>query len=214
MPGSFGTVTPKTPEVFPPKGRHRRYDDSKLFFEMSSYSSATPGIPEAQSEDEEAPGMMKLSTECGEGTRRRHASYSLSGAVQKGRGVYTSWRIIHEGTHGARVNHEFPSRDISRDRRQMTLGGAVHLAGLRCSSMPRTRGGRQGGPSTASSTTRTTGVFLGCRSGSFDDEVWLNSVGTSEVSSAGYRWSGPASEIHRGSLKVVGTAWIWLTPPR
>lgn len=96
---------PRTPGVFPPKVRHRYYDDSKLFLERASYSSATLETLEAHFKDEEVLGMMVILplgvARAHDGNRLRTAA---QGATPKSQGVDASWRITHDGSHETRAN--------------------------------------------------------------------------------------------------------------
>ena len=103
---------PRTPTLFSRKVRWRSLDDSEFSAQVENYRS-TAGIEDvivAQFRTEESLGMMfefpeELSPELFPSGRYRVAA---QGALEKSDG---SWRVLHDGTHGVRINNGIRPRD-------------------------------------------------------------------------------------------------------
>ena len=105
---------PRTPAVFRRKRRWRKYEDSEFSSAVPNYRSAQNIVPiiTAQFELEVGMGMMEKTTiqdaqQRYPGDRLRLAA---QGALEKSD---SSWRIIHDWSHGVNVNCSLKPRDLT-----------------------------------------------------------------------------------------------------
>jgi hypothetical protein len=135
VPVGVGIAMPRTPEVFRRKERWRKYDDSDFVCEMDNYLSAKEagGALRKQFLEEADLGMMfeiPLSE-----ARERYPGDSLritaQGAIEKSDDTF---RILHDGTHGVRINNEIQVRD------QLDFSGPGDAAATMQSSLEEANG--------------------------------------------------------------------------
>lgn len=99
---------PNVPQVFEPKRKETKYDQSELRYEMSNYNSVAGdvrSILEEQFQEEEKAGrMFPLSLK---EARARYPGSALriaaQGVLEKPGGGY---RVIHDATHGVQLSNE------------------------------------------------------------------------------------------------------------
>ena len=204
--GSEGSRLPRTPAVFPRKTRWRKYDDGIFCPEMDNYKTAldTGTFLDDQFKKDAAEGMM---FQCSLSEARTQFKDKLriaaQGAVEKISGTEQSWRIVHDGTHGVRVNHAIKPRDqlvvpssaeakasmqISASEKpgvHFSLVADIKQAHRRFVHDPRDWG------------------MLCCKSHE-SDKVWVNRCGTFGISSAAYWWGRLAAAIGRLVFEVWG----------
>ena len=177
---------PRTPAVYERKKKWRKIDHTEFTPEMSNYKSAEglEEILEAQFEEEAALGMCyrcndRQAKEQFPGDALRIAAI---GAIEKSDDTF---RIIHDGTHGVRVNNESRMRD------------RIRMPGPREEKAIMRRASRIVGPffTLQSDVSKAHRRFLyrqedwgllGCRIR--QGKVWINRVGTFGIGSAGYWW--------------------------
>jgi hypothetical protein len=210
--GDAGSRLPRTPAVFPRKTHWRHYDDSELIPEMDNYATAieTGDFLEKEFASEAALGMMYKCTlaqaRAKFGSRLRIAA---QGAVEKLGADVLTWRIVHDATHGVKVNHDVKPRDqlvvptaaeaitsmimaaSERPGVHMSLMMDIKKAHRRFVHLEEDRG------------------LLACRSNPSppgsqsspdlvdEDQIWINRCGTFGVASAAYWWGRLASGIGR-----------------
>ena len=198
---------PRTPAVFARKVRWRALDETQEDFDMGNYKSARDALPVlvGQMQEEAAEGLCEEVTE--EEARRRYPGSLLRvaalGAIAKSE---DSFRILHDATHGVRVNPELRQRDQVRmpsaPEGRAVLGHAylqgtsawalkldAHKAHRRY-KVRRKDWGRQA-----------------CRLR--DKMIWLNRVGTFGVGTAGYWFQRLASVPGRLVLYCMLCREFW-----
>ena len=222
--GGADSRLPRTPAVFPRKVRWRHYHDGELIPEMLNYATAveTGDFLEREFQAESDLGMMYQCSlreaRLKFGSRLR---ISAQGAVEKGGGDELTWRIVHDATHGTKVNHEVKPRDqlvvpgAGEAITAMTMAAVehpgVHMSLLldikkahrRFVHLPEDHG------------------LLACRSNSSiaegsdsqvqSDEqlIWVNRCGTFGVSSAAHWWGRLAAGIGRLVYQLWGSQFAF-----
>ena len=210
------TDLPRTPAVFHEKTRWSLPDGSADAWAgeraMSNHSSAAerPETIRAQLEQEVAEGMI-LQTTVGDARRRwgDHLVIAALGAVPKNR-EQSEWRLVYDASHGVELNHRIRVRDavpcpawpditrvmaeLARDGQGKHFALAVDVAKahrripiveeewglLACRAV-----GASGPPKAT-------------------DTLYVNTVGTFGVASAGYWWGRLAALLHRVGLALLG----------
>ena len=203
VPIGVGLGLPRTPAVFERKVQWRRLDDTVFSKDCANYSSAEAAADtlERQFQEEAGMGMMVEMSEVEAaslypGDRLRIASL---GAIEKDDDTF---RVVHDATHGVRVNCESRQRDQVRmpgapDARRIIqhaadLGGVHFMLKADISKAHRRVKVRRGDWG-----------LQACRVRS--RRVWLNRVGTFGVGTAGYWWQRLASVVAR-------IAWAFVLP--
>jgi hypothetical protein len=207
VPIGYKQPLPRTPAVFEEKTKWRAYDMSEGQDDMLNYKSVVgvEHILEHQFREEEALGMMY---EVDELAYRQQVDPSrlkiaAQGAIEKSD---SSFRVVHDGTHGVMVNNHIRPQDqlrmpgagdaraimqADKDTQEVvfTLVADVSKAHRRVLIRPED-------------------WSLQCcrlRSG----KLWVNRVGTFGLGSAAYWWGRLAAGIGRLVLYVLGQAPIW-----
>ena len=205
----LGIRMPRTPAVFEKKTKYRRYDDSEFQEDMNNYTSAAgpamAAVLENQFQEESDLGFMfKMSLE---DARREYPRLRIAaqGAIEKADG---SWRVLHDGTHGVRVNNEVKLRDQIRmpsagDQRSIMQESAEYDPGVHFSvqfdvSKAHRRFLHR----------KADWGLLACRANDDLSEVWINRVGTFGLSCASYWWSRLAAGLGRLTLRFFSQAWV------
>ena len=178
---------PRTPQVFPPKDKQKKLDESEFNPIADNYSSAQLSAAELEAKFREEEGMgrmfpSKLSVLQKEyGDRLRVASMA---AISKPDGGI---RPLHDATHSVKVNNSIVYQDkiqcpgpaevatVVRETAEMKEAPFVVSADIKSAHrLVKVRKEDWG--------------LLACRSDSSSTTVWLNTVGTFGVSSAPYWW--------------------------
>ena len=186
--------------------RYEPVDSGGLPSSRENYASCREHMREIreQFEAEERSGCMRkatkaeLESECG-----RQVCVAALGALEKGDNIF---RVIHDATHGVKVNPRIIQRDQIRLPGVRELRKVMHLTSLQGGS----RFGLSGDVQKAHRIPRTKRECQGlqvCQLG--PDEFWINEVGTFGVGSAAYWWSRLAALASRGVLYLMGTNWFW-----
>ena len=211
VPVGMGEKMTRTPAVYERKVKWRKYDESEQILDMENYRSAV-GIGEVlqkQFEEESNLGMMYETTLVQAqsdypGDRLRVAA---NGALEKSD---HSWRILHDATHGVRVNPGIKPRD---QQRMPTAGDARKVMSLSARECPGVHFSLHADVSKAHRrylhAKRDWGLQA-CRANLDLSRLWINRTGTFGVGCASYWWSRLASGLHRLSLAFVEQRWLWL----
>jgi hypothetical protein len=203
---------PRTPAVFARKTKRRKYDDTELILEMKNYPTAEQASADLQRqyEEEEKLGMMfplslKTARKQFPGDRLRIAA---QGAIPKPDGTF---RPIHDGTHGVRVNNDITVRDqlafpgpadeaalltISKEDSWgvvISLASDIKKAHRRVKHRPQDWG------------------LMACRVSDESDTVWINRVGTFGIGSIAYWWGRLAAAMGRLVGHVCQQELLWMT---
>ena len=178
---------PRTPQVFPPKDKQKKLDESEFNPIAENYSSAQLSAAELEAKfrEEESLGRMfpsKLSVlQKQYGDRLRVAS--MAAIVKPDGGV----RPLHDATHSVKVNNSIVYQDriqcpgpaevatVVRETAEMKEAPFVVSADIKAAHR-------------LVKVCRKDWGLLACRSDSSSTTVWLNTVGTFGVSSAPYWW--------------------------
>eukprot|EP00435_Cladocopium_sp_Y103_P049027 s1164_g14.t1 len=199
---------PRSPQVFPPKVKHRKLDGTEFNPIAENYSSAQLSYKELEEKfrEEEALGRMvpsKLSVLKGRyGDRLRIAS--MAAIVKPDGGV----RPLHDATHSVMVNHSIRYRD------QLQCPGPAEVAGIVRGAVE-TKEAVFCVSADIKAAHRLVKVresdwpFLCCRADSTSDVVWMNKVGTFGVSSAPYWWAKLFAAIGRFVGHILQAAVFW-----
>jgi hypothetical protein len=200
---------PRTPAVFERKVKHRKYDDDLEEGHPESrenYKSLDGKVAdiEAQFERERGDHMMRLVTDAE--ARDEYGEDLVTAALGAIRKSETSFRVIHDGTHGVRVNPRILPRDQMRmpgmPEQRTILGLARRAGGVHF--------GLVGDVSKAHRRCRVRRIdhgFQACRLRA--GQVWLNEVGTFGIVSAAYWWSRLAAAICRSTLYLMFNNCYW-----
>jgi len=198
---------PRSPQVFPEKGKHRKMDETEFCPIADNYPSAqiSTGELEKKFREEELLGRMhpsKLGVLRQEyGDKLRIASMA---AISKPDG---SVRPLHDATHSVMVNHEIRYQD------KIICPGPAEIAGV-----VRESAETQEAPFCVSADIKAAHRrvkirqadwgYLCCRANSSSDTVWVNRVGTFGVSSAPYWWAKLAGLIGRFVGYIFQSKWF------
>jgi hypothetical protein len=205
VPVGVHTKMPRVPALYERKVRWRKLDVTDFSAEVENYRSIV-GLEdqlERQFEEEAALGMMFRIPE--EEARREWPNLRIAaqGALLKGD---SSFRVIHDATHGVHLNVDLQVRDQVR----MPTAGDVRAAMQESSELPGPHFSLQLDVKKAHRRFRHRRAdwgLLGCRLR--PGELWLNRVGTFGVGSAGYWWSRLASSVARLVMAVNGLPWFF-----
>ncbi|CAK0869239.1 unnamed protein product, partial [Prorocentrum cordatum] len=207
----FGELMPRTPAVFERKVHWRRYDRDVvegLPEDKGNYVSAIgrAGEIRTQFEEEVREGLMSrmpLADARREFGPRLHVA--ALAALEKGT---DSFRLVHDGTHGVRINPNIKPRDQVRqpgiDELRWILGRS-RAEGLPLIAL-------KADVRRAHRLVRVARRDWGCQACALPndpDHVYLNAVGTFGIASAGYWWARLASAISRSVHGFVGKAEFW-----
>ena len=184
-PVGVGVKLPRTPAVYEKKLKWRKLDETTFVEEVANYKSILGAIEPVHQQfllEEKMGHMYQLSDE---EAKKRFPGLRVAaqGAIEKSD---SSFRVVHDATHGVRVNNDLQVRDQTRmpscaDIR-CTLAEDSEVAGTHFSLQADVkmahrrflhRPGDHG--------------LLACRL--HPGSVWINRVGTFGVGSAGYWWS-------------------------
>ena len=199
---------PRSPQVFPPKKKHRKLDGTEFVPIADNYVSAQLSSKELEEKfrEEELLGRMfpsKLSVLKEKyGDRLRVASMA---AIAKPDG---SVRPLHDGTHSVMVNHAIVYRD------QLQCPGPAEVA-----SVVREALESKEAPFCVSADIKSAHrlvkirerdwPYLCCRADSQSDVVWVNKTGTFGISSAPYWWAKLFACIGRFVGHIMQSAPFW-----
>ena len=210
VPVGMNEKMTRTPAVYERKVKWRKYDETEQILDMENYRSAV-GIGEVlqnQFEEEALLGMMYettlvLAQSEYPGDRLRVAA---NGALEKSD---HSWRILHDATHGVRVNPGIKPRD---QQRMPTAGDARKIMSLSARECPGVHFSLHADVSKAHRrylhAKRDWGLQA-CRANLDLSRLWINRTGTFGVGCASYWWSRLAAGLHRLSLAFVEHRWVW-----
>ena len=211
VPVGFREKLPRTPAVFERKTRWRAYDEvAEVSLCMDNYRSTAglEAVLEAQFQEESLLGMM---FRCSMNEARRlwpgdRLRIAAQGAIEKGD---STWRVVHDGTHGVAVNHEIRPRDQLSVPTVGELRGILELAST---EKPGVHFSLQADVKKAHRRVlhqEADWGLLACRSDSRSDQVWINRCGCFGIGSAAYWWARLAAGIGRLALATLGREFAW-----
>ena len=207
MPVGYDSPLPRAPQVFRPRDRFRKLDESEFEPQMQNYSSAEMSADKIEEHfrSEEQEGLMIATTEGA--VKAEYGAGRLlvaaMGAILKPSGDV---RPLHDATHGVRLNNNIVIGD------RLEVPGPAEIVET-VSQARRDRGVPFSISADISKAHRRAKVrrcdwpLLGCRSTSTSKVVWLNCVGTFGVSSAAILWARLFGCVGRWVLRVMGRLW-------
>ena len=207
VPIGVGVRMPRVPAVYERKTKWRAIDETEFQRDKDNYRSAEAVLPQLESQFLEEERQERMFQEDEEELRKRYPGELLRvaalGAIEKGD---ASFRVVHDGTHGVRLNNEATVRDRIRmpgpreERVVMRLSaerGGVHFAlcadvrhAHRCVVNREADWGLQA-----------------CRVRR--PMLWVNRVGTFGVGTACYWWSRLAGTMGRIAIATSQQEWLW-----
>ena len=199
---------PRSPQIFPPKVKHRRLDDTEFNPIADNYVSGQLSAKELEEKfrEEEALGRMEPSKmavlKARFGDKLRVAA--MAAIVKPDGGV----RPLHDATHSVMVNHAITYRD------QLQCPGPAEVA-----TVVREAVESREAPFCVSADIRAAHrlvkireadwPYICCRSDSNSETVWINKTGTFGVSSAPYWWSKLFAAVGRFVGHVLQSSVFW-----
>ena len=199
---------PRTPQVFHPKLKHKKLDESEYNPVAVNYPSAKVSAAELEKKflEEEALGRMfpmRLAV-AKERFGEDKVRVAAMAAITKPDG---SVRPLHDGTHSVQVNNAIVYRD------QIQCPGPPEVA----AAVRETLETREA-PFALSADIRAAHRlvkirpadwgFLACRADSDSQTVWINKCGTFGISSAPYWWAKLFALVGRFVGHVMATIWF------
>eukprot|EP00435_Cladocopium_sp_Y103_P016814 s740_g4.t1 len=199
---------PRSPQVFPPKRKHRKMDDTDFNPIAENYVSAQISSRELEEKfrEEEMLGRMepsKLSV-----LRERYGDKlrvaSMAAILKPDGGV----RPLHDATHSVMVNHSIRYQD------QLQCPGPAEVAAIVREAVE-----SKEAPFCVSADIKAAHrlvkirqadwPYLCCRADSLSETVWINKTGTFGVSSAPFWWAKLFAAIGRfvGHLLMASDFW-------
>ena len=199
---------PRSPQIFPPKVKHRRLDDTEFNPIADNYVSGQLSAKELEEKfrEEEALGRMEPSKlavlKAKFGDKLRVAA--MAAIVKPDGGV----RPLHDATHSVMVNHAITYRD------QLQCPGPAEVA-----TVVREAVESREAPFCVSADIRAAHrlvkireadwPYICCRSDSNSETVWINKTGTFGVSSAPYWWAKLFAAVGRFVGHVLQSSVFW-----
>lgn len=198
---------PRSPQVCPPKLKHRRLDETEFCPVALNYPSAQLSTKELEEKFREEEGMGRmfptklgvLKEEFGDKVR-----VAAMAAIQKPDGTV---RPLHDATHSVMVNHSIKYRDkiecpgpaeiAAIVRETMETGEAPFCVSADIRAAHRLVKVR-----------RSDWGYMCCRADSNSDTIWVNRTGTFGISSAPYWWSKLAGLIGRFVGHLFRQRWM------
>ena len=199
---------PRCPQVFPPKVKHRKLDDTDFNPVASNYPSAQ--LSSKQLEDkfrgEEKLGWMFPSTlpvMVNKYGADRVRVASMAAIMKPDGGV----RPLHDGTHSVMVNHEIKYADQLQCPGPAEVAASVRGATLTLEAPFCVSADIQAAHRLVKIREADWG-YLACRSDSNSNVLWLNRVGTFGIASAPYWWSRLMALVGRFVGHLMGSHWF------
>ncbi|CAE8616008.1 unnamed protein product, partial [Polarella glacialis] len=212
VPVGVGIKMPRAKFVFRKKVKWRKYDDSEAIFDMKNYSSAhaVEDDLEKQFRSEELLGMMyptsmAVARQDYPGSRLRVAA---QGALRKPDGSY---RALHDGTHGGRVNNEILMRDQlefpgpREDAAAMEAARRVIPGVHFCLAADVRKAHRR------VLRRKADWGLMACRSHEGSETIWVKRVGTFGIGSIAYWWGRLAAAAGRFVLRLCLNSFVFMS---
>ena len=202
-----------TPQVYRPRIKEPVYDDSAWDLSMDNYFKGTEEeaerILESHFREEELDGRMAPISEKEAAQRFPGDALRIAaqGILDKPDGGH---RIIHDGTHGVKLNNEIQVLDRLENPGPRELASIMKLSE---DSQERVIFAINGDIAKAHRRVKVRPSDWGvqaCRTSSRSKVVWLNKVGTFGVASAAYWWSRLMGLVGRHALNLMGTTWFFV----
>ena len=199
---------PRCPQVFPPKLKHRKLDDTEFNPVASNYPSAQLSSTQLDEKfrEEEKLGRMFPSTlpvTVGKYGADRVRVASMAAIMKPDGGV----RPLHDATHSVMVNHEIKYADQLQCPGPAEVAASVREAALTFEAPFCVSADIQAAHRLVKVREADWG-YLACKSDSNSNVLWLNRVGTFGVASAPYWWARLMALIGRYVGHLMGTHWF------
>lgn len=199
---------PRVPAVFDKKTKWRQYkeEEGNLDLDRENYLSAREhaNLVQQQFEAEAALGcMVEMPLDVAKRKFGEDLALASLGAISKKDG---SVRVIHDGTHGVRVNPDI----VVRDQLRTPTAGDLQTV---LQALPGAWFGLSGDVARAHRLVRVAEAdwgLLACKTGVRPDRIWINTVGTFGIGSAAYHWSRLMSGIGRAVYYLLGRSELFM----
>ncbi|CAL1152593.1 unnamed protein product [Cladocopium goreaui] len=199
---------PRTPQVFPPKLKHKKLDESEFNPLAVNYPSARVSVADLEKKflEEEALGRMfpirlPVAQEKFGADKVRVAAMA---AITKPDG---SVRPLHDGTHSVQVNNAIVYKDQIQCPGPPEVAAAVREA-LESREAPFAISADIKAAHRLVKIRPSDWGFLACRADSDSQTVWINKCGTFGISSAPYWWAKLFSLVGRFVGHLMSTTWF------
>ena len=199
---------PRTPQVFPPKLKHKKLDESEFNPLAVNYPSARVSVGDLEKKflEEEALGRMfpiRLSV-AQEKFGADKVRVAAMAAITKPDG---SVRPLHDGTHSVQVNNAIVYKDQIQCPGPPEVAAAVREA-LESREAPFAISADIRAAHRLVKIRPSDWGFLACRADSDSQTVWINKCGTFGISSAPYWWAKLFSLVGRFVGHLMSTTWF------
>ena len=204
-----------TPQVFRPRVKEPSYDETGWDLSMDNYFRGTEAeaeaILESHFKEEELEGRMKPVSEK-EAMKQypgKNLRVAAQGILDKPDGGH---RIIHDGTHGVRLNNEIQVLDRLENPGPRELATIMRVSGA---ANERVVFSVNADIAKAHRRVKVKvrcadwGVQA-CKTSSGSKVIWLNKRGTFGVASAAYWWSRLMGLLGRHAINLLGSGWIFI----
>ena len=199
---------PRSPQVFPPKVKHRKLDDTEFNPIADNYVSGQLSAKELEEKfrEEEALGRMEpsklavLKDKFGDKLR-----VAAMAAIVKPDGRV---RPLHDATHSVMVNHAITYRDQLQCPGPAEVGTVVREA-VESREAPFCVSADIRAAHRLVKIREADWPYICCRSDSNSETVWINKTGTFGVSSAPYWWAKLFSAVGRFVGHVLQSSVFW-----
>ena len=211
VPVGYKEIIPLIPDMYEEKQKWRKYDETLEVEGKDNYVSATEEILRKQFAEEEELGHM-FTIEYGQAKRRwKEVRISAQAAIEKSDSTF---RIVHDGTHGVNVNNHIKMVNLQRfptaaeQRALMTESSELRPGVHFCLQADVSKAHRRFLHKESDL------GLLCCRADSktlTDNSILhVNRVGTFGIVSASFWWGRLCSAIGRLVLTVMGRQWFWI----
>ena len=199
---------PRCPQVFPPKLKHRKLDDTEFDPVASNYPSAQLSSSQLEEKfrEEEMLGRMYPSTlpvAIGKFGEDKVRVASMAAITKPDGGV----RPLRDATHSVMVNHDIKYADQLQCPGPAEVAASVREASLTLEAPFCMSADIQAAHRLVKVRESDWG-YMACKSDSNSQVVWLNRVGTFGVSSAPYWWARLMGFIGRFVGHLMGAQWF------
>ena len=198
---------PRSPQVFPPKIKHRKLDDTEFAPIATNYASAQMSAKELEAKFKEEEGLGRMFPSKLGVLKEQYADrlrVAAMAAIVKPDGTV---RPLHDATHSVMVNHMIKYQD------KIDCPGPAEIAAIVRES---TETGEA--PFCVSADIKAAHRlvkvresdwgYMCCRTDSSSDTVWVNRTGTFGVASAPYWWAKLSGLIGRFVGHVMQQYWF------
>ena len=202
-----------TPQVFRARAKEPSYDETDWDLSMDNYFKGSEAeaekILEEHFREEEREGRMSPVSE--KVAQREYPDKALriaaQGILDKPDGGH---RIIHDGTHGVRLNNEIQVLDRLENPGPRELATIMRASADAGERVVFTINADIAKAHRRVKVRRADWGVQACRTSSKSKVVWYNKTGTFGVASAAYWWARLMGLLGRHAINLLGGAWFFV----